>query len=138
MATTEEIRAQIQELVKSLVGQECSRERQAGVPLFTVLEDAAIAIGDAVTQELIEQELARHTEHTCDCPECGKPGLRKGKRERDVQTRRGKVKFTEPEFYCPHCRRAFFPSLGSDGSGRRLRLQPERVAEDRLLEHEGT
>lgn len=138
MATTEEIRQQLREFAMKLISEQSPREGQPGVPLFTLLEDAAVAIGDAFTEELIEQELSRHCEHGCDCPQCGQRGLRKGERERSVQTRRGKVKFTEPELYCPRCRRAFFPSIGSDGSGRGLRLQPERVAEDRLLEHEGT
>ena len=138
MATAEELRAQVWEFARKLVAEQSPREGQPGIPLFTVLEDAAIAIGDAVTEELIEQELARHAEHGCDCPQCGQRGLRKGERERLVQTRRGKVKFTEPEFYCPRCRRAFFPSFGSDGPGCRLRLQPERMAEDGLRGYEGT
>ena len=120
MATTEEIRGQVRDFARKLRAEQGPREERPGVPLFTILEDAAIAVGDAVTEELIEQELALHAEHGCDCPKCGQPGLRKGEREREVQTRRGKVKFTEPEFYCPRCRRAFFPSLGSDGAGRRL------------------
>ncbi len=138
MATTEEIRQQLREFAMKLISEQSPREGQPGVPLFTLLEDAAVAIGDAFTEELIEQELSRHCEDGCDCPQCGQRGLRKGERERSVQTRRGKVKFTEPVLYCPRCRRDFFPSIGSDGSGRGLRLQPERVAEDRLLEHEGT
>jgi hypothetical protein len=87
------------------------------VPLFTTLEDAAIAVGDAITKELVELVLARQAEQSHECPQCGQRGLQKGERERVIQTRRGEVKFTEPEFYCPRCRRAFFPSLGSSGSG---------------------
>lgn len=120
MASTEEIRQQVREFARKLMAEQSPHERQPGVPLFTVLEDAAITIGDAVTQELIEQELAVHGEPGCDCPQCGQRGQRKGERERPVQTRRGQVKFTEPVFYCPLCRRDFFPSVGSDGAGRRL------------------
>src|SRR5687768_13567610 len=105
MATTEEIREQVREIALKLMAQQSPQERQPGVPLFTVLEDAAISIGDAVTQELLERELVVHGEHGCDCPQCGQRGQRKGERERPVQTRRGEVKFTEPVFYCPRCRR---------------------------------
>ena len=118
MATTEEIRQQVREFARKLMSEQGPRKGQPGVSLFTVLEDAAIAVGDAVTEELIEQELALHAEHGCDCPQCGQRGLRKGERARVIQTRRGEVKFTEPELYCPRCRRAFFPSLGKAGPGR--------------------
>ena len=117
MATAEEIRQQVREFAKKLMAEQGPRKGLPGVPLFTVLEDAAIAVGDAVTEELIEQELTLQAEHGCDCPQCGQRGLRKRERERVLQTRRGEVKFTEPEFYCPGCRRAFFPSLGSAGPG---------------------
>jgi penicillin-binding protein 1A len=42
-------------------------------------------------------------------------------RERTVQTRRGlDVPLSEAECYCPGCRRAFFPSVETAGSGRGL------------------
>ena len=119
-ATELELRERIQELARLLLAEQAAPVKREGVPLFTTLEDAAIAIGDALTKEVVERELARQSEHTAECPQCGGGGLRRGARERVIQTRRGEVKFTEPEFYCPQCRRAFFPSVGSVGVGRGL------------------
>lgn len=117
MATSTELRERTREFVSELMAEQAAPEARPGVPLFTVLEDSAIAVGDAIVEQIMEQELARHAEQSHECPQCGQQGLRKGARERVIQTRRGEVKFTEPEFYCPRCRRAFFPSLGSVGPG---------------------
>ena len=48
------------------------------------------------------------------CPTCGKPGQYKGQRERPLIGRRGPVAIAEPEYFCPACRRAFFPDDRSD------------------------
>lgn len=117
MATAAEIRERIRELARELAAV----ERKDGVvreASFAELEEAAVAAGDAIGVEILEQELACAS--TCDgeCPTCGRRGLRKGEHERVIHTRRGEVKFAEPEFYCPGCRRAFFPSVGSAGTGR--------------------
>jgi hypothetical protein len=55
------------------------------------------------------------------CPHCGFAGQRIKQRDRTVQTRHGlEVPLSEQECYCPGCRRAFFPSVQSFGSGRGL------------------
>jgi hypothetical protein len=122
MATATELQERIRAMVREWVAEQAPPEARPGVPLFTVLEDSAIAMGDAIMQEVMEEELARLAEQSSECPQCGQRGLKKGERRRVIQARRGKVEFTEPEFYCPRCRRAFFPSLGSAEPGRGLRL----------------
>lgn len=115
-----ELRERIQQLAQLLMAERAGSQEDEGVPLFTRLENEAIAIGDALTAALVEQQLALLGEQSHQCPKCRGDGLRKGTRERVIQTCRGEVKFTEPEFYCPGCRRAFFPSVGSVGPGRGL------------------
>lgn len=119
-ATELELRERIQELAQLLIAEKAGSQECEEVPLFTRLENEAIAIGDAITKELVEQQLALLREQSHQCPKCRGDGLHKGDRERVIQTRRGEVKFTEPEFYCPRCRRAFFPSVGNAGPGRGL------------------
>lgn len=85
--------------------------------LFERLEDAAVAVGDAVTREVLQQELAAQPEADCHCPTCGEAGLRKKERLRSIQTRRGLVDVTEIECYCRRCRRSFFPSVQGAGTG---------------------
>jgi hypothetical protein len=118
MATATEIRRRMRELAQELLRLEQeTAESRPEVARFTVLEDAAVAVGDAITAEIMERELSLEAECRGDCPGCGQRGLKKGERQRVLQTRRGEVKFAEPEFYCPRCRRAFFPSFVSDGFG---------------------
>jgi hypothetical protein len=93
---------------------------QQGKVLFSMLEETAVEVGDAVTQEVLREELA-----ACDppgrcCPECGHAGLHKTERPRVIQTRRGPVEVREEERFCPACRRAFFPLIQSVGAGRGL------------------
>ncbi len=45
------------------------------------------------------------------CPKCGWDAVPKEEAEpRILLTRAGEAEWSEPETYCPHCRRAFFPS----------------------------
>ena len=89
--------------------------------LVTIIEELAVAVGDAVAQKIMEQKLA--AEAACaepTCPGCGQAGLRKGERERQILTRRGAVDFADLECYCRRCRRSFFPSVAGAGAGREL------------------
>jgi hypothetical protein len=88
--------------------------------LFAELEDAAVEVGDALTREVLQQELAARGEVACQCPTCGAAGLRKKERQRSIQTRRGAVPVTEVECYCRRCRRSFFPSVPGVGTGAGL------------------
>ena len=63
-ATELELRERIQELAGLLLAEQAAPVKREGVPLFTTLEDAAIAIGDAITKEVVERELARQSEHS--------------------------------------------------------------------------
>lgn len=92
-------------------GEEC---------LFAAWEDAAVAAGDAFAQEVLHQQLAAQPQAECHCPTCGESGLRKGERERTIETRRGPVEVTEIECYCRRCRRSFFPSVAGLGAGAGL------------------
>ena len=49
-----------------------------------------------------------------ECPKCGKLGRYQGLRERELIGRRGPVPISEPEYFCPCCRKAFFPEYASD------------------------
>jgi hypothetical protein len=80
------------------------------------VETRAVEIGDAVTAELLKQTAAaRVPEEESVCPNCGKQGRYRGQRERELIGRRGPVLITEPEYYCPGCRKSFFPEDRSAG-----------------------
>ena len=121
MATTEQFQERLRRAVREAV-QKCLAEgdlpeAQEGEARFTTIEALALAGGD----EVFEQQLAESGLGPPHCPRCGFEGQRVKQRERTVQTRRGlQVPLSEQECYCPGCRRAFFPSLPSSGSGRGL------------------
>jgi hypothetical protein len=125
MATIEQFQERLRRAVREAL-QKClaegdlpkAAEGEAG---FTTIETLALAAGDAISLEVFEQQLAESGMGLPHCPHCGFEGQRTKQRDRTVQTRRGlDVPLREHEWYCPGCRRAFFPSVQSSGSGRGL------------------
>jgi len=115
MATTEEYRRRI----RSFAEQMCSELGDFSVPedecWLLAVEDMAAEVGDAVATALVEKQSATHAgEGEANCPNCGKQGRYRGPREREVITRRGPATINEPEYYCPCCRKSFFPDDTSD------------------------
>ncbi len=115
MATTEELKRRL----RAVVEQTCSELGGVSVSeeecWMAVVEDMAAEVGDAVATALVEEQSVAHAgEGEADCPKCGKQGRYRGTRKRELITRRGPATITEPEYYCPCCRKAFFPDDASD------------------------
>jgi hypothetical protein len=104
-----QIAAEVQEILGGCVHSD-------GRPMtFSELEDECIEAGDLLTAGVIEQRIAQREapQEECCCPSCQRPGARLPDDEvRVLQTDRGDVAWMEPAFFCRHCRRSFFPSLG--------------------------
>jgi hypothetical protein len=125
MATVEQfqerVRRVVHEALEKILAEGDLPEAEQGEARFTTIERLALAAGDAVSLEVFEQQLAESGMGPPHCPHCGFEGQRVKQRERRVQTRRGlEVPLSEQECYCPGCRRAFFPSVQSAGTGRGL------------------
>jgi hypothetical protein len=125
MATIEQfqtrVRRAVREALQKVLAEGDVPEAEEGEARFTTIESLALAAGDAVSLEVFEQQLAESGMGPPHCPRCGFEGKRIKQRDRTVQTRRGlDVPLSEQECYCPGCRRAFFPSVQSPGSGRGL------------------
>ena len=125
MATIEQfqerLRLAVREALQKCLADGDLPEAQKGEAGFTTIEALALAAGDAVSLEVFEQQLAESGLGPPHCPRCGFEGQRIKQRERTLQTRRGlEVPLSEPECYCPGCRRSFFPSVQSSGPGRGL------------------
>jgi len=139
MATMQEFQARMQAAVRETVEKVLAEgdlpEGADGAALFTVIEDLALAAGDAISLEVFDQQLAKLTadEQPADCcPTCGRVGQRAKHRTREITTRRGlAVPLRERECYCPGCRRAFFPSASNARPGRGLRRESVGLPEDR-------
>ena len=88
---------------------------------FDYLETLAGALGDEISRQMIEDNVSRQATASPEtarvCPSCGHSGRGAPNEPRQLDTSQGNVNWVEPGQYCPHCRRAFFPSEPSLGAG---------------------
>lgn len=73
-------------------------------------------MGVRLVQTLVEEEAAG-TGKASACPVCGQKLRGKGKKEKVIVSLAGEVKVERDYYYCPHCRRGFFPPRSGDGDG---------------------
>ena len=59
------------------------------------------------TEGLVKAEAGQ--EESRDCPECGREMRYKGRKKRDLVAETGEVKLERAYYYCPSCRKGFFP-----------------------------
>ena len=115
MATTGEMKRRIQALAEQLKSEFGEVSVPEGECWLAAVEDMALEVGDALATALVEKESVTRAENSeADCPKCGNAGRYRGVRERELVTRRGPATICEPEFYCPCCRKAFFPDDQGD------------------------
>jgi hypothetical protein len=119
METSDRLRRRLDEMAEQL------REEFGDIPLgehgclLEAVEDWAVGVGDQLarqmmTKQIAPQDVAAEESH---CPGCCQMGRWKGQRKRRVETRRGPIQVSEPEYYCPRCRRSFFPADPRVGDG---------------------
>ena len=115
MATTDAIGEQIEAFASQLCEEWGEVDDSNALSWLDAIENRAIEIGDAVAARLVEKNaIRRPAEDESTCPQCGKQGRYEGTRERKLVTRRGLAMIAEPEYYCPCCRKAFFPDDQGD------------------------
>lgn len=116
MATSADLERRIREFAEELSREFGQVEEVDGECLMSRVEDFGAEIGDALAARLMERQLtSREAESDRHCPCCGKSGHLKRRRRRVVQTKRGEIELVEPEFYCGHCRKSFFPGVEETG-----------------------
>ena len=59
------------------------------------------------TEGLVKAEAGQ--EESRDCPEYGREMRYKGRKKRDLVAETGEVKLERAYYYCPSCRKGFFP-----------------------------
>jgi hypothetical protein len=115
MAITSDIQERIEAFARELRGELSAVDDSDALSLLDAVETQAVQIGDAIHAELVKQWSAdQPAEDESICPECGQPGRYEGSRERELIGRRGPVTVTEPQYFCPCCRKAFFPADPND------------------------
>ena len=129
------LKAKVKALTKELAREEQAKLRAAGTMIE--LEELACEIGDEFTSQLVSLEMAKRSNEmaeaaTCECPDCGNGCGQGDPKSRQLTGLRGEIHYHEPAFYCPACRRSFFPG---SRSGRPLSARDgnaEVVAENDL------
>jgi hypothetical protein len=104
----QEIAAEAKEIVGGCLHED-------GRPMtFAELEDECIEVGDLLSSAVLQQRVTERPppEQPPCCPTCDRWGEPGPDEPRVLQTDRGEVEWLEPTYYCRHCRRSFFPSLG--------------------------
>jgi hypothetical protein len=86
------------------------------------IEDWAVLLGDELSRRAMARQVgtvlsAPAAREESVCPKCDQQGASKGHRKRRIETRRGPIHVDEPEYYCPRCRRSFFPPDARVGHG---------------------
>jgi len=88
---------------------------------LTAIEDVLLGIRAVLTEELLDLARARQAAAAArppasrTCPGCHDPLPCPDASPRLLKARAGEAEWSEPEGYCPRCRRAFFPSVREPG-----------------------
>lgn len=112
MATRHELQRRIEEMARQLSEEFGEVDASEGDCWLDAIENRAVAVGDAISAALIARQSAQRPVDADDstCPQCGKSGRYRGDRQRELISRRGPVTIAEPKYFCPCCRKDFFPS----------------------------
>jgi hypothetical protein len=118
----EEVRPYVEGVAKNLVDKLYGPDGPAWGTTLTEIEDLLLGIRQVLTEKMLDESLARQAATveqqgiaTRACPGCQQPLACADANARLVQTRTGEAEWSEPEGYCPRCRRAFFPSVPQPG-----------------------
>jgi len=116
MATSDQVQAKIETFARQLAEEFGEVDEENALSWLDAVETRAVEIGDAVTTELLKKKSADRpaTKEESTCPQCVKLGRYQGQRRRELIGRRGPVTIAEPEYYCPCCRKSFFPEHAGD------------------------
>jgi len=111
MATRVDIKERVAAFARELAEELGEVDDGDALSWLDAIETQAVEIGDAVSIELLRHKAKDRpaAEEQATCPKCGKLGRYRGQRDRELIGRRGSVTIAEPEYFCPACRRAFFP-----------------------------
>jgi hypothetical protein len=112
----EEVRPYVEGVAKNLVAKLYGPDGPAWGTKLTEIEDLFLALREALSEALLDDALARQAAShdkgpALTCPGCPQPLACAGTQERILETRAGEAAWAEPEGYCRHCRRSFFPSV---------------------------
>ena len=114
----EEVRPYVEGVAKNLIDKLYGPDGPAWGTKLTEIEDLFIAIREVLSEKMLADALTRQAAAHAQgppayrtCAGCQQPLACDDTNERIVQTRAGDAAWAEPQGYCDHCRRSFFPSV---------------------------
>jgi hypothetical protein len=117
----ENVRAYVEGVAKNLCDKLYGPDGPAWGTKLTELEDVCLDIRQILTEQMLAESLRRQATASVtsasetSCPSCGEVLNCTPQEPRRITTRAGDAAWVEPEAYCRHCRRAFFPSVEEPG-----------------------
>jgi hypothetical protein len=116
-AEREALRAQFLEEAAARWNDLFDPVRRGELRTFDQREAQAVELARGLGAKALEQHLRLEADGSnalaARCPMCGEACCLQstvdGPSTRSVQTRVGQVEYRRPEYYCPRCRRSFFP-----------------------------
>jgi hypothetical protein len=117
MATTQKVQERVAVFARQLAVEELGEiDDSNALSWLDAVERRAVEIGNAIVTEIVKVKAEQRAaeDHDSTCPQCGKLGRYQSQRERSLVTLRGPTTIPEPKYYCPCCRKDFFPDDQSD------------------------
>ena len=113
----EEVRPYVEGVAKNLVDKLYGPDGPPWGTTLSDIEDLLLEVREVLTEQMLDSTLARQAQTLPQqppsaraCPSCQQPLACADANPRIVRTEAGEAEWSEPEGYCPRCRRAFFPS----------------------------
>src|ERR1700694_193495 len=108
----EEVRPYVEGVAKNLVDKLYGPAGPPWGTKLTDIEDLLLEVRAVLTEQMLDLTLARQAQALPQqppaarcCPSCQQPLSCEDANPRITQTRAGQAQWTEPEGYCPRCRR---------------------------------
>ena len=99
--------AEAEEAIERLLADRKEKEELRLSDIERLVRAAGEAVMERFTEDLVAEEAQKPQSWVC--PECAKKMRYKGRKERDLVTETGEVRLERAYYYCPTCRKGFFP-----------------------------
>lgn len=109
----EKLRAEFMAEAGELFDQLMTWDDQTHEPNLTQIEEIVLKLrqrlGEQMAQALLARQEKRQPAEKMSCPQCQGTVEIKGQKENRVESRVGGLQLERSYYYCPRCRKGFFP-----------------------------
>jgi uncharacterized protein with PIN domain len=109
----EKLKAEFMAEAESLFDEMMTWDDQTHEPNLTEIEELVLKLrqrfSEHVAQALITRQEKRQPAEKMSCPECQGAAEIKGQKKNRVESRIGGLQLERSYYYCPRCRKGFFP-----------------------------